>query len=305
MKHFLLIILTIVLFGLATTKSFAKANSLGIYPPIIKIEAISPATIYVPITVSNLEESPVEVQISIRQVKFGPNGEPSLVLYKDYTPEDSDMAKRIELKEDIQTISKTVLSPFQSKQFKLKIDIQQNQKDRDFYFSVVFLTSEADKSENSHSVEQIGISSLVLLSIGKGGEATIDTFSSPLVTTEGNLKFTATLSNQSKHFVTLNPTIDIKNIFGKTIEIIKLKETTMPAGSEAELNYPGKNLGIQTNSKYFFGPYNATLRLNPGHKGPSGSKELSLMVLPGRSIVLITFLILVLIFIVIRVKKKL
>lgn len=284
--------------------SLAQEKGISVYPPIIKINATPPSNISVPITVKNIEDKPIEAQISIRPFNTAHTGQINLILYKDYTKEILTIIDNIKLQENDQTISKLVFSPNEIKKLNLKIDINKEAKNKDFYFSILFLINNEDASESTRSLISIGAGTNVLLAIGNSKESYQKSFSSPIMTSEGYLKFNISIANTGKHFITIKPQIRITNLFGNLVEEIDLKEeNVMPKQTKVLSNKKNPNT-IFTQRKYYFGPYKASLSLDTAYQKTVSEKNLVIFVLPGGTIWLLTGGILIIIAIIQRIKIR-
>lgn len=303
MKKFILFgLLFSIYLSLASTKAIAEEKGLGIYPPIVTIKAISPSKIEIPIRVKNMGNSTLEAQVSLRPFTLDQNGKVKLILHKDYTPENFSILSTSRLLQNDQIVSKLIFSPHQEQDLILEINIEPNQKSKDFYFSVLIESSGNETSQNSYSKQEIGAASNILLSIGDEPIVITSDFQSPLFTTSGGTKFEASLKNTSNHFSTVHPRIIIKNIFGNTIEIIDLKEQNILPNQV--ISFGPESNEVQANKKYLIGPYNAVLELNTT-ASTKGSQEISFIVVPVKQTIFTITLIFVIIFIILRVRTRL
>ena len=280
----LILILNLIIFPKSAS---AEEKGIGVYPPIIKINATAPANISVPITVKNLEDKPIEVQISVQPFEIGSNGMVSLILHKDYTKEIIALIKKVHVQEGDQNVSKLVFSPQETKTLSLKADIDTGQENRDFYLSVVFTVNNKDISENTRSLISIGTATNVLISTGALNQSFSQSFSSPLLISEGHLKFNSSLTNTGAHFATVKPRVRITNIFGKIVEEITLTEEVMLPGETRTISNQHSDSLISSHLKYLFGPYKATLSINSSPQEALQSKSVFIFVLPGGTIWLI------------------
>ncbi|MEK7573272.1 MAG: hypothetical protein AAB531_02500 [Patescibacteria group bacterium] len=303
-KFFLLIFISFSLLILPKTVE-AEQRGIGVYPPIIKITASAPSDISVPISVKNMEDKPIEATISIRPFKIDQSGAINYILYKDYTREVSALIETVVLQEENQNVSKLVFSPNGIKNLKLKIDIGKDQKEKDIYFSVLFLVTNQDSSENTRSLLSIGTATNVLLAIGENTLPSYqDRFSSSVLTSEGNLKFKITLANTGKHFMSIKPQLIIKNVFGKEIEILNLKEENILLGQTKELSNTNPDNLVISGKKYYFGPYIAILSLNTAGQETISNKSITIFVLPGSTIWLLSAGTIIILLIIQRIRVK-
>lgn len=283
--------------------SLAQKQSIGVYPPIVKIKAIPGSSLSVPIRVKNLEKEPIEARISLRPFKSDNMGRVSFVLYDDYTPENSSILTKVRLRENNQNVSKVVLSAYQEKKLDLQVNLDQKEEIRDYYFSVVFLSIPQESSENSHSNISIGTAANIVLSLGEKPNLRVHSFQSSPFTKQGRIKFGAEIQNDGKSFATVKPIIEVKNIFGSTVEAIKLNEATVPSKSSRILNDNG-NPELKSEKNYFLGPYKASLTIYSEGKEVASSQDLSIIILPGREIIIPAAFAFMGIFIFLRVRAK-
>ena len=304
MKKYFLVSYLILILLVFPKIALAQEKGIGVYPPIIKINATAPSIVSIPIALKNLEDKPIEAQISIRPFNIDQAGKINLILYKDYTKEILSILDNIELKEKDQNVSKLVFSPNETRKINLKIDINKELRNKDFYFSILFLLNNQDSSENTRSLISIGTGTNVLLAIGNSKESYQESFSSPMLTSEGNLKFNISLANTGEHFITIKPQVRIANIFGKVIEDIDLKEENILPGETKTLSNVKNQNAILSLRKYYFGPYKAALSLDIADQKTISDKSLAILVLPGGTIWLLTGSTLLIIAIIQRIKTR-
>jgi len=265
--------------------SISKVNaahlSLGIYPPIIQIQIEPPANIDTPITIENHGQETVTLEILFKPFNSG-KGESGEVVYE--SGKNPLIFENIMVREDGKTIKEIVISPKQSKTLTLHLDIPTDEPLSDYYFSVLFVSDNKLEERLNQLKIQGGIATNVLLSIKGippliGAKPTsigkIVEFSSPSLFEKGPVPFTVRIKNQSNHFIKPQGTISIKNIFGKTIGQVKLS----PVNILADTIRSQETLWQET---FLFGPYTATLIINPSDKGPSLIKSISFFVFPFR-----------------------
>ncbi|MDZ4228197.1 MAG: hypothetical protein U1E54_03050, partial [Candidatus Levybacteria bacterium] len=142
-------------------KAEASALSLGIDPPIIVINAIPPTAVTSPLNIQNKSDTQVTLQIQLKSFKAkGENGE------LEYSKETPEIFKNIQVLDANVPVESTTLGPRQQKSLSLNINIPQDTNVSDYYFSVVFISTNSPPIESSSSINQAGIATNVLLSIG-------------------------------------------------------------------------------------------------------------------------------------------
>jgi len=297
-----LLIFTICYLLFAIDKAEAKALSLGIYPPIIQIQIEPPANIDTPITIENHGQETVTLEILFKPFALSKeeNGE---IIY--LTGKKPLIFENIKISEDEEIIEKVVIPPKQSKTLKLNLDIPKDEPLSDYYFSVLFVSENRPKERLNQLKIQGGIATNILLSIKGippliGAKPTsigkIVEFSSPSFLEKGPVPFTVRLKNQSNHFITPQGAISIKNIFGKTIGQVKLSAVNILADTirSQETLWQGT---------FLFGPYTATLNINPSDKEPSLMKSTNFFVFPFRAFIIFIAIAYVILFLKNRLKR--
>lgn len=298
----LVVALSFALYAFSFNKAAAADLSLGIYPPIIQIQIEPPANIDTPITIENHGKETVTLEISIKPFTAG-KGELGEVVYE--SGKNPLIFENIKISEDEETIEKVVIPPKQSKTLKLHLDIPKDEPLSDYYFSVLFVSENMLDERLNQLKIQGGIATNVLLSIkGKppliGAKPTsiakIVEFSSPSFLEKGPVPFMVRLKNQSNHFITPQGTISIKNIFGKTIGQVKLS----PINILADTIRSQETLWQET---FLFGPYTATLNINPSDKGPTLIKTIHFFVFPFRAFIIFIAIAYIILFVKNRLKR--
>lgn len=298
MKFFILFAICSLLFA---TPLHAEGISLGVYPPIFQIEATPPANIQAPLTIENQGNSEVNLKIELRPFKPS-DQENGQIIYQ--TIEEARFAdplifQKIQLLDQGSPVTSVVLSPKQKKELILLIQLPKDEPPSDYYFSVLFLTSDK-KGESINSSQAVtGIASNVLLSIGQKGkiEGLIQEFSAPLFLGEGPVPITVRVKNKNEFFITPVGDIIIKNLFGQSVGRIDLTKTNVLAKSV-------RSLPATWNEKFLLGPYKASLTLSLSDSGPVLRRDIFFFALPANILLIAIITLLALSFIVTRVKSR-
>ena len=289
----LVVVLSFALYTFSFDRVHASSLSLSISPPIIQIQVDPPATINTPITIQNRGQETVTLEILFKPFTAvasdateskGESGEVVYILGKNPL-----VFEKIGVYHNDEVIEKVVIGPKQNKTLNLHIDVPQDESLSDYYFSVLFISKNKLKDKLNQSRILGGIATNVLLSIkGKppliGAKPTsiakIVEFSSPSFLEIEPVPFKVRLKNQSNHFITPQGTISIKNMFGKTIGQVKLS----PVNILADTIRSQETLWQET---LLFGPYTATLNINPSDKGPTLIKTINFFVFPLRTFIIL------------------
>lgn len=246
-------------------KAAASALSLGIFPPILQITAMPPANIKAAIIVKNFGEETVDLDI----------------LFKPFADnQNSSIFNQIQVFDDNNPLKSITLAPKQEKKLTLVIDIPKNEKESEYYFSIVFISKAIKNNNTNYSQILGGVATNVLLSIGSkdGPQGEIREFSSVGFLQKGPVAFTVSLKNKGKHFITPRGDILIKNMFGQTVGNVDLLASNVLAGtvrSQKEF----------WDESFILGPYTAILTISLSEKGPILNQTVHFIGLPGKYIV--------------------
>lgn len=243
-------------------KADASALSLGIYPPIIQVQADPPANIDSPITIQNLGSETVDLDIVFKPftAKDSENGEIKYLLEKDGVPGANPLIfQKIQLFEGDHAVRNITLAPSEQKKLNFRLKISKDEPISDYYFSIVFLnTPKTPNLPNSPNTQaQGGVAVNVLLSIGKGqAKGVIEEFSSPLFLEKGPVPFTVRVKNTGKHVIAPIGQILIKNFFGQTVGKVDLlpvnilSQTTRAIPSNEQYKFEARNSKLETPQEY-------------------------------------------------------
>jgi hypothetical protein len=294
LSHWYLLVVLVVL--VVFPKRAAAADlSLGISPPVIQIQISPPAVVNTSITIENNGEETVTLAIQFKPFTAG-KGETDEVVYRsDYSPL---VFKNIKVRDNDEIVEKVVIGPKQNKTLNLNINIPKDESLSDYYFSVIFISENTSDETLNQSRILGGIATNILLSIKSGEEniGKIVEFSSPRFLEKGPVPFKIRLKNESKHFITPDGEILIKNIFGKTIGQVKLPPVNILAGTTRKEN-------VSLNNGYMLGAYKATLILNISNNGPVLIKSKTFFVFPLWASIVFVGVVIVILIINNRIKK--
>jgi len=297
----------------SANKADASGLSLGVYPPIIQITAAPPADIITPITISNLSDQSITLNIGFKPFTASEkeNGEVSYLSGDQLSGADPLMFQRIQIRDDdgddINTVS---LAPYQQEKLNLHIGIPEDEPLSDYYFSIIFSSQADDLTtlDNNQSQNAAGIATNVLLSIGQGEtKGNLVEFSAPLFTEKGPIPFTVRVQNTGAHYITPQGTITVVNMFGQTIGKIDLlpvnilantiraipdslqsPDANPPASVINEVNVLGPDSPKAIWPEIFIlGPYKATLSIALSPQGPLFKKTIYFIGFPIELLIII------------------
>lgn len=301
----------------------AQGVSLGIFPPIIQIQATPPTDVKTKIQIENLGQDPVSLKIGLKPFSAS-DKENGLVTYvNDYTLADPFIFDKMQILDGENSIDSLTLAPGQKKELMLEIALPQGEALGDYYFSILFISEEKPLGNSNISQATAGIAANVLLSVGPKGptQGSIEEFSTPLLVTKGPLPFTVRVNNTSDHFITTKGNIVIKNIFGQTVgkvdllpvNILSLSIRSIPDSLQSPTANPPASLKsyfANLNSikavwpeTLLFGPYTATLTIALSDQGPLFRRTINFYAFPLETLIAVILLILIITVIVIRVRK--
>jgi len=285
---FLFLVLIFVLCTLSLSKVEASEFSLGIYPPLLKIQAQIPAMIKAPITIQNLSDDSVNLDVLIK------------LLGTKNENEDKVFFSKIQVLDKTTPIRNLSLGPKQKKDLFIKIDVDKNDPQKDYYFYIQFISKE-NKIDKEASYSQIlgGVYLSIMLSLGRQDpKATLEEFSSPVFIDRPSVPFVIKIKNTGQHFISPYGIITIKNFLKQTVSQIDIPLTNI-------LKESTNSIRVDWTKSFILGLYTATLDLSISEEGPVFSKSLSFFAFPVRPILVAVILILVVLLTFMRVKKKL
>lgn len=296
--------------------AYADSISLAVDPPILQISATPPANVQAPLTVENRGDSQLSISIQLKpftasdredgQVRYLSDNEANLgdpLFFQGVSVID----------ETGQTIDNFKLDPKEKKKLTLSINLPKDSPSSDYYFSIVFLSGEEGGGNTSSSQNISGIGSNVLLSVGEGkisGE--IEEFSAPVFLEKGPVPFTVRVKNTGSHFINPKGEILIKNIFGQTIGRVDLAQVNILANSVRNIpsqdylsggNLPD-NLATYWPEKIILGPYKASLSITLSDTGPLFRRSIIFFAFPARETGITLLGLILLTYIIIKVKSK-
>lgn len=318
--YFLLIFLTFEFLFLNLGKVDASALSLSIDPSIIEINAIPPTDITSSLNIQNNGDTQVTLQIQIKPFKAaGENGE---LIYSKEFPE---IFKDIQILDDNLPVERLTLNPKQQKNLKLNIHIAQDTNISDYYFSVIFVSTNFSPVKSNSSLNQIGIATNVLLSVGplETPKVTIEEFSTNIFSEGGPVPFTVRIKNEGSHFLKSEGEIIIKNMFGQNIGKLDLTRVNILADSiraipndayfqKSKLNSDSGTQGkfpvdfkhpiALWNEGFLLGLYTATLNISLSNEGSTFTRTIHFFAFPFQGLILIVILLMSVIIIRNRLK---
>lgn len=333
-KIFILSTTLFVLFPILNTRyhildtSFANAQdvSIGVYPPIMQVDATAPAKPKADIFLENLTDKSVDISITYKPFTAANTNDGQIQIVDSFQNfPDPLFANRILILDQEKAVKTINLAPKQGKKLSLELLIPANEQKGDYYFSVIFSTNLSSSTLANASQVQGGVSMNVLLSIGPKGQTQgyIKDFSTPLFVNSGPVPFKVNIVNTSDHFIAPTGNITIKNVFGQEIGKVDLLGVNILSKSERfipDLTQANPSSDVyKTISKtidknvdpvaiwpeiFLIGPYQATLHINLGDNQTTLVRSITFFAFPITYIIGLILIIIIVIFIILRVKKK-
>ena len=299
--------------------------SLGIYPPILEINAQPPANIEANIYLQNLSDFPQNLKIILKSFRPSERGDGTLRYISKDTIEGPDPLILQKIKVYDQDIALDILSldPFESRELTLKISLDSGDPLGDYYFSVIFVSQETQDTDISQSQIPGGIGTNVILSVGQKGvvQGEIKEFSIPRILGSGPVPITLWLQNNSSHYVLPTGRIIIQDMLGREAGQVSILPQHVLANSarfmiDTDQASPSASLEDQISrlskkhavliwpKKFLFGLYTAYAHVKLSENGPVFETKTSFIALPTYMLFAISFLAFVLIGIYLKVKRK-
>ncbi|MCL5435289.1 MAG: hypothetical protein M1405_02785 [Patescibacteria group bacterium] len=322
---YLLICLLVGLFAyLLIFAPAAQAQvSLGVFPPILQIQATPPTDIKSKILIENLGNDPVDLRIGIKPFTASDSENGQVTYLSDFSYVDPFIFDKMQILDQDTSIDSITLSPGQKKELMLEIALPQGEPLGDYYFSIVFISSNQPAKTANVSGQAAGIATNVLLSVGPKGmtQGNIEEFSAPLFVPSGPVPFTVRVRNTSDHFITTKGNILIKNMFGQTVGNVDLLPVNILSQSVRSIpdslqsptattpaSFKSYVLSLKSPAAvwpetFLFGPYTATLTIALSDQGPLYRRTVSFYAFPTETLFGILIIILIITAIIIRVKK--
>lgn len=297
----------------------AQALSLAVDPPIITINAIPPTNITSSLSIENKGDEQVTLQIQIKP--FTPKGENGEL---EHTNETLEVFKNIQILDTGLPVNSIILGPKQQKSLNLSIVVPQDTTISDYYFSVIFVSTDSLPIESDSSKNQIGIATNILLSVGAKEipKATIEEFSSSIFLGSGPVPFTVKVRNSGTHFIKPKGTIIIKNMFGQSIGKLDLTSVNILSDSTRAIpndiyiqelklqgeNAKGKNSFNFTHpialwkENFLLGLYTATLNIAISDEGPIFTRATHFLAFPFQGLIMVGIIGISIIIIINRLK---
>ena len=301
--------------------AYAKGLSLKIQPATLQIRATPPADIHAPFTIENPGDDPVDLTIVFKRFRDKGDMSGQVVYTSSQLSSDNDsFFQTVQIVDKNVGIHKITLGPKQKKTLDLEIVALNNDDTQDHYFSIVFLTQPEDGTgtttdESSFSSVQAGIAIPVLVSFNQSAEKNtfINTFSAPLFLQKGPVPFDIQVQNNGSHFTTVQGALLITNMFGQTIGKVEVHPTNILSGSTRSLNANQASNwsteGDVTNKviwpeKLLFGFYTARLTLAILPDQTLYTRSIHFVAFPVMGIVVVFLAVVLSVFVLIRIKKK-
>ena len=308
-KILLLFAICYLLFAIGNAN--AQELSVSLDPPILQIEASPPSLIKNPISIINQADQSVTYSIFLLPFKAKSSNNGEIEFDSSQISEYKNIFDNVKISDENKSITQITLAPKQKKDLILSIRIPENEPARDYYFSVIFI-SEAGKVRDQNSLvgTRGGIGTNVLLSIGPKSptQGRIEEFSAPIFVTRGPVRFRLNVVNQSKHYISPEGNILIKNIFGQTVGNINLPSTNILENSGrfigSEDNLSSTEPRLVWNEKFLLGIYKADLTLALSSDGPIINKSIRFFAFPLEAALGIVLTLVLLIGMVKRAKSK-
>lgn len=306
---------------LSDTKGFAQTVALGVYPPIIQINATPPADISSPLSITNLSDNTLAVTLALRPFTPDSSQTGQIQLLPDNAPfsgEDPQLLQKVQILDGDSSVTQITLAPQQQKDLTLHIVIPRDEPPSDYYFSIVFTSNSIGSDQGNFSALSGGIATNVLLSLGPTDKTTglIQEFSSPFFVQEGPVPFVVKIQNTSKHFFTPQGTILISDIFGKPIgkvnllpvNILEHSSRFIPSDEslDTQFNFYAKSHPVAIWPEAFLlGVYKAHLTVSLSDSGPIFTRTIYFFAFPFSFLLGFILAIVITIFIILRVRKRL
>lgn len=294
-------------------RAYAGDFSLGVYPPILQIQATTPAIISKDITVVNASKDEENVSIVLRpfEASGSNNGQVLYLPVGIKMSPDNDIFKKVQILDGDNPITQISLAPQAKKTLTLRIGLPKDEPGADYYFSILFISSDsiAQTTNGSHITAGIGANVLLSIAPKDATAGLLDDFSTPWFAQTGPIPFTVSITNLSRHFISPTGQILVRNMFGQLVGKVDLLSVNV-LGNATRFIPSKENETINNhpvalwNEKVLFGPYRANIVVSLSDEGPILTKTIYFFVMPWEYIIGFFFVLLVLAIVIERVTKR-
>ena len=283
-RNFVALLIVCLAISFIPSPTNAESIDLGVYPPIIQINAQPPASVSTGVSIENFRDQEVTLDIGFKRFKptQAENGD------LEYIDEETlpSVFEYMQVLDNGRVVNRIVLSPKQKKDLVFHIGLLEKEKPSDYYFSILFVSQNPTTVGSTQSQAIAVIGTNVLLTVGPTGPTLgkIEEFSAPFFVAKGPVEFKARISNLSDHYITPSGIITIKDVFGKTVGKIDLLSVNVLSQSTRIM--PGikeesvENPKASWNQKFLLGPYTARLTVGLSEKGPIYHKTATFFAFP-------------------------
>ncbi len=196
-----------------------SAFSLGVYPPVIEIATNPPSPLDSTITIQNQSDLVQKLSIQLKPFKENTDGSITYLGDDEIQAPYKDLFNRIKFLDSDNEVKDIELKPFEEKNITVSYDLDKSSTRGEYYFSIIFMSENTSKLDNSGSAIPGGIATNVLLTVGEKGPSAgkIIELSAPGFLSKGPVPITLLFKNQSGHFITPTGRVSIYDMFGKEI----------------------------------------------------------------------------------------
>lgn len=268
----------------------AASLGLSVNPPITVINVIPPTSTTSQISIQNNGDTQTVFQIQIKPFKAkGENGE------LEYSREALPIIKDIQILDAGTPVESVTLDPKQEKKLSLNINIPQNITISDYYFSIIFISTNSHSEESNSTINQLGIATNVLLSVGQkeDPEAILQDFSTKVFLEEGPVPFTVRVNNIGNQMITPKGEILIKNMFGQSVGRLSLSDVNILANSIRAIPSDFSDFSHPVavwKEGFLLGLYSATLSLSLSNDGPTFTRTIHFFAFPLQILIIIVII---------------
>lgn len=286
--------------------------SISVSPSILEIEAKKPSIPTAQITIQNRSEKDVILGITLKpftQDGLG-NGQ---VKYLPATEAKQKLARvesKIKIYNGDTPVSKLKLITLESKTLDLRIDVDNDFPQGDYYFTVLFSSDTSGSTSKSQVSASGGIGTHIILSVSNTTVPTgaIVEFSSPFFISRGPVPFKLLVENNSTHYAIPRGHIEVKNILGGKTSTVDILPQYLLSDSKRYL-IDNSKLGLSTMQviwpeKFLLGIYKATAVVKFSEGPRSENSSIYIVSLPILPISIFTGLSFIVVGVLFKVKKK-
>lgn len=275
--YFLLVLLAFASYLLPLETAEASSLSIGISPPLIKIEASGKERIETPLTLHNFGTETVELVITLSP--FTQGSQYGVVRVVEQDDRYRLLFQNTALLEEGTKVDRISVPAGKEKSVALAMNVPEDINELDYYFSIIFTAStNVDETKTTSHTNTVGaVATNILLTKQEAVvSGSIKAFSAPRFFEQGPVPFTLGVQNKGKHLIVPRGSIVVHNLLGQRVGVVELSPLNILSKTQRAFPDP------LWHESFLLGPYTATLTLSLSETGPTFTRTIRFFAFPIR-----------------------